>query len=185
MRDYGEPRPGALPSAWSIISIARIDATLEERRTIRSFRPRRGRSWPRSRPWSLPSRLNCWPSTPLELISSNRRPLSSPQSHSTAASAAVLVVATGIRRGGPTIWRQPDLAPHLRRADDFVAEAGQPPGGRVPQAFNVGDPTADFDLQIHVAPAIAGQDLTYGIMTLIESAEGWDAEDALLVANSA
>jgi hypothetical protein len=71
---------------------------------------------------------------------------------------------------GPTLWRQPDLAPHLRRADDFVARHGNRLAAEL-RAFRVGDPAADTRLSTMMRLAIALQYGMYG-MYLIESAEG-------------
>lgn len=74
-------------------------------------------------------------------------------------------------RGFAKAVDQPDLAPHLRRADDFVARRGNRLAAEL-QAFRVGDPAADTRLSTMMRLAIALQYGMYGIMTLIESAEG-------------
>jgi len=114
---------------------------------------------------------------PAEVLSGNHH--LAVQLYSTAVSAAVLVMATGIRRGGSALWRQPDLAPHLQRAYAFVARQAERLEAKL-QRFGVDESATDSRLETIKRLAIAIQYAMYGIMALIGSAEGWDAEDHLV-----
>jgi len=142
MRDYGEPTPGSIALGLVDDLIARIDATLRKS-DHPEFQAEARALIAQVQALVAAVSVELLAIYPAELISGSHH--LAVQLYSTAVSAAVLVVATGIRRGGPTLWRQPDLAPHLCRADDFVARQGNRLAAEL-QAFRVGDPAADSRL---------------------------------------
>ncbi len=91
----------------------------------------------------------------------------------TAVTAATLIFLAGIKGGGVAIWQQPDLAPHLKRAYEFVTRQVEHLTDKLAKRY---DPTVAIETPINDIKrvSIAVQYGMYGIMKLIECTDGWD-----------
>lgn len=94
----------------------------------------------------------------------------------TAVSASILVVAAGVRHGGTALWRQPDLAPHLTRGYQFITKQATVLQHDL-KAFGQDLPELNAHIENIKGKAIAIQYGMYGIITIIEVADGWDGAD--------
>lgn len=175
LRDYGQPTPGSTALALVDDLIARIDTTLR-RSDHPEFQTEARALMAQVQALAAEVSVELLAVYPAELLSGSHH--LAVQLYSTAVSAAVLVVATGIRRGGSALWRQPDLAPHLRRAYDFVARQADRLAAQL-QNFELAEPATESCRETIKRLAIALQYAMYGIMALIGSAEGWDGESQL------
>jgi hypothetical protein len=94
----------------------------------------------------------------------------------TAVSASILVFAAGVRHGGTALWRQPDLAPHLTRGFQLITKQATVLQYDL-KAFGRDLLELNAHIETIKGKAIAIQYGMYGIITLIEVADGWDGAD--------